>query len=103
MLVYGVKFIKKADGIQVKYFYHEVDQKRTLEEMKHMCQKKNDNFGCIHPPPLINIDLDHVVPDELHLLLRITDRQLQNVIDEILECDSIADFNKPKGNILLLE
>ena len=81
-------------------FYHEVDQKRTLEEMKHMCQKKNDNFGCIHPPPppLINIHLDHMVPDELHLLLRRTDRLLQNVIDEILERDSIADFNKPKGS-----
>ena len=52
----------------------------------------------VFTPPLINIDLDHVVPDELHLLLRITDRLLQNVIDEILERDSIADFNKPKGN-----
>ena len=49
-------------------------------------------------PPLINIDLDHVVPDELHLLLRIADRLLENIINEILERDSIADFNKPKGS-----
>ena len=49
-------------------------------------------------PPLKNIDLDHVVPDELHLLLRITDRLLENIINEILERDSIADFNKPKGS-----
>lgn len=79
------------------YFFHEDDQKRTLEEIKNLCQKKGDNFGCIHPP-LINIDLDHVVPDELHLLLRITDRLLENIIDEILERDSITDFNKPKGS-----
>ena len=47
--------------------------------------------------PLIKKDLDHVVPDELHLLLRITYRILQNVIDEILERDSITDFNNPSG------
>lgn len=46
---------------------------------------------------MINIDLDHVLADELHLLLRVTDRMLQNVIDEILEKDAIEDFNKPQG------
>ena len=80
------------------YFFHEDGQKRTLEKIKNLCQEKCDNFGCIHPPPLKNIDLDHVVPDELHLLLRITDRLLENIINEILERDSIADFNKPKGS-----
>ena len=30
--------------------------------------------------------------------LRITDRLLEDIIDEILERDSITDFNKPKGS-----
>ncbi|CAB3998260.1 Hypothetical predicted protein [Paramuricea clavata] len=77
-------------------FYHQNKQKRTLEDIEKLCSKKSDNYGCINPP-LIKIDLDHVVPDELHLLLRITDRLLQNVIDEILERDAMLDFNKPKG------
>ena len=54
------------------------------------------NYGCINPP-LINIELDHVLADELHLLLRVTVRMLQNIIDEILEKDAIEDFKKQKG------
>jgi hypothetical protein len=78
-------------------FYNTAPLKRTLENIKKQCKCNKSNFGCINPP-LINISLDHVVADELHLLLRVTDRLLQNVIDEILEKDSIDDFNKPKGH-----
>ena len=56
----------------------------------------NNNFGCINEP-LINISLTNVIPDELHLLLRITDKLLQNVIDEVLERDAVDDFSKPRG------
>ena len=77
-------------------FYNTEPLKRTLENIKKQCQCKSSNYGCINPP-LINIDLDHVLADELHLLLRVTDRMLQNVVDEILEKDAIEDFNKPKG------
>ena len=67
----------------------------TLEEMKKHCHSK-DNFGCIHEP-LLNIPTTHVIPDELHLLLRITDKLLQNVIDEVREQDAVKDFDKPRG------
>ena len=43
------------------------DTREPLEEIKNLCQKKCGNFGCIHFS-LINIDLDHVVPDELYLI-----------------------------------
>lgn len=82
-------------------FYNEEPQMRTLEAINKMRQL-TINFGCINAP-LIHLELDLVVPDELHLLLRITDRLLQNVIDEILERDAIEDFNKstqPKGVLL---
>ena len=45
---------------------------RSLEEINTMCTKSKDNY-CCHQPPLFKIDLDHVVPDELHLLLCVTD------------------------------
>lgn len=75
--------------------YNEAPQWRNLEEIKKMCHSK-DSFGCINEP-LINIPLTNVIPDELHLLLRITDKLLQNVIDEVLERDAVEDFSKTKG------
>ena len=47
--------------------------KRTLNEMKDLCGKKKDHFGCISKP-LLDIPLENVRIDELHLLLRITGR-----------------------------
>ena len=68
--------------------------KRTLADIKDCSELKC--FSCINQP-LIDIALDHVVPDELHLLLRVTDRLLENVIDEVLERDVKQDFNRRKG------
>ena len=62
-------------------FYNTAPLKRTLESIKKQCKCKKQcncnksNFGCINPL-LINISLDHVVADELHRLLRVTDRLL---------------------------
>jgi hypothetical protein len=44
---------------------------RTLDEMKKMAGKSKDNYGCFHQP-LLNIPLQNIRIDELHLLLRIT-------------------------------
>ena len=46
-----------------------------------MCQKKTNNYGCIllH---LLHIDQKHVVVDELHLLMGITDALLRIVIED---------------------
>lgn len=52
-------------------FYWSDGQARTLEEMKEMAHKTSNNFGCINPP-LLNIPLENIRVDELHLLLRIT-------------------------------
>jgi hypothetical protein len=68
-------------------YYNETPLKRTFT---------SNSDGCIHPP-LLNISLDHVIPDELHLLLRVTDRLFQNIIDKVLERDAIEDFNKASG------
>lgn len=54
-----------------EFYYWSEEMKRTLEDLLHLCMKKKDKFGCINPP-LLNIKLDNVRVDELHLLLRIT-------------------------------
>ena len=36
-------------------------------------QQKSLKFGCIHLPLFQNVAIDHVIPDILHLYLRITD------------------------------
>ena len=69
------------------HYYNEAPNCRTLEVIKKLFQSKSaNNLGCINRP-LLDIALDHVVPDELHLLLRVTDRHLENVIEEVMEKD----------------
>ena len=49
----------------------------------------------------LNIELDHVTVDELHLLLRAMDVMLDNIITEVIDWDKDNDFKKtssqPKG------
>ena len=51
---------------------------RTLQEVKEMSKKSKDNYGC-YKEPLLNIELDHIIVDELHLLLRITNVLTANI------------------------
>ena len=69
-------------------FYDSSPQKRTIEDLRRCChlKKGNKNFCCINPH-LLNILLDHIILDELHLLLRITDVLTHNVLDEVIEWD----------------
>ena len=76
-------------------YYNEEPMSCTLQEIQNLYPSK-DNFGCTHEP-LLNIPLTHVIPDELHLLLRITDKLLKNVIEKVQERDALEDFNKPRG------
>jgi hypothetical protein len=54
-------------------YYNSHPLQHTLEEATA------DKFSCGNEP-LIKIDLDHVVLDELHLLLRVMDVLLNNII-----------------------
>ena len=46
---------------------------RSLQELKEMSKKSTDDYGCCKEP-LLDIELDHIIVDELHILLRITDK-----------------------------
>ena len=74
-------------------FHNTGEIKRTLQEIREF--QGSTKFCCIHPP-LFDIDLDHVVLDELHLMMRITDRLTDCIITEFMERDSKCDFLKKK-------
>ena len=69
---------------------------RSLQEIKEMCQKKTDNYCCFSEP-LLDISLDHVVIDELHLMLRVTDVMVENLIIEMLDWDKEDEFDRIRG------
>ncbi|XP_065903646.1 uncharacterized protein [Dysidea avara] len=54
-----------------------VTNRRTLESLYEDYREKQ--YSCKHLP-LVHIETDHIIPDELHLLLRITDILLKNFI-----------------------
>ena len=66
---------------------------RTLKEIKELVKEGKGNFCCVKEP-LLNIELDHVIVDELHLLLRVMDVMLDNIITEVIDWDKADDFEK---------
>ena len=53
-------------------FYNTGDMVRTLQDM--ITYGKTSHKYCCANVSLLNITPDHIIPDELHLLLRIVDR-----------------------------
>ena len=66
----------------------------TLDAIKRFVSKQG---YCCKNMPLLDVQLDHIVLDELHLLLRITDILLSNIIEDSMELDDKDDFFKKKG------
>lgn len=96
--------VPKEDRWKVGPHFSEFNKEplcRTLEELRTLCKnhptKKNSyNYGC-EREPLLNIQLDHVVVDELHLMLRVTDILLENVIDAALDWDKFIEMDRTRG------
>ena len=63
---------------------------RTIESLKRDNHINNDDKeqrqGRLHAP-LLNIELNNIIPDELHLLLRITDILTRNLINATMMHD----------------
>jgi hypothetical protein len=45
--------------------------------------------GC-HSQPFFKIPLDHILVDELHLMLRVTDRLEEGLIKDIIQWDKVG-------------
>ena len=78
-------------SVDEKVYTDSSKKARTLQKMKdlssHSYSSCTCHLGCVLPP-LVNIPLDHIVLDELHLLLRIMDVLIRNLI---LYADSEED------------
>ena len=65
-------------------------EERTQESMRLCYNNPLNKKGCVNPP-LLNIPVNKIIVDELHLMLRITDVLLRNLIwamiaQDIIEC-----------------
>ena len=74
--------------------YNNPPMSLTFEDVKKYA--KTGEYCCIDSP-LLNIPLDHIILDELHLLLRFTDVLMSNLIEDAMELDDKDDFLKKKG------
>ena len=79
-------------------YYDEDPMRRTLEEIKQFASKsKSENDCCVHRP-LIDLPLDHIILDELHLMLRVTDVLINNLIEDVMQWDDKENFLQGKKN-----
>ena len=63
---------------------------RTITDIVSCLTKaKTKRFNCAHEPLFSNIPIDHVIPDVLHLLLRVTDVLFNLLILDIRRLDGI--------------
>ena len=67
-------------------YFNSPETKRDLKDLRESAEKKSGNYCCVNPP-LLNIELDHIIPDELHLLLRIMDVLNGNLVADAVEWD----------------
>jgi glutaredoxin len=74
----------RHDMSKPESYYSSEKMIRSVEEMKKLHNKKPGNFGSIHSP-LLEIDINHVVIDELHLMLRVMD--IRNLIEDAVNMD----------------
>ena len=77
-------------------YYSTSPMVHTLSEVMEYVNNGKKEYGCVCEP-LLNIPIDHVIPDELHLLLRITDVLLTNLLDDAMERDEKEDNVKTRG------
>ena len=70
----------------------------TTEEIQQLCQKKKskrqENYNCIKPPIFTHIPISHIIPDPLHLYLRISDQLIRQLVLFIRTADNISKKQK---------
>ena len=72
-------------------FYHTCGMQRTSQNLKEDVVK--NDFG-VRAQPLVSIEPEHIIIDELHLLLHICDKLLRNLI---LDTKTLDDKNVVHG------
>jgi len=78
-------------------YYDSSPLRRTLKELQECAQKsKGENYCCVDQP-LLNISLDHIILDELHLMVQVTDVLIGNIIEGVMQWDEKESFLTPTG------
>lgn len=85
--------ITSWDTTKPQNYYWMDGNRRTLAENKDLANKSNNNYGCIRSA-LLKIPIENVRVDELHLLLRVTDRLEKNILNNAIEKDKKDNLNK---------
>ncbi|MCG7867336.1 MAG: hypothetical protein JAY74_13350 [Candidatus Thiodiazotropha taylori] len=81
--------------------YHKAEFRRTTAGLK-TASSSASKYGSKNPP-LVDIEVDHFVADELHLMMRISEVLLRNLIDDALSKDNLAKvLGNPTDNVTLL-
>ena len=80
------------------HHYESSNLKRTIKEISELAKKKGKQNYCCKHTPLVKIELDRVIVDELDLLLRILDVLIENLIRDALDCDQKENKRKKKAN-----
>lgn len=65
---------------------------RTIEDIKELAKVKKrgvEKLGCVRQPLFPSIPIDHIIPDVLHLFLRICDVLINLLILELWQLDGI--------------
>ena len=75
------------------------DGGRTVEEIQRLALGKNtEKYGCIHQPLFPSIPINQVIPDILHLFLRISNILTNLLILELRRMDGIEKLKKNEFN-----
>ena len=83
--------------------YHTIELRRSISDIKSLAASSSKQKYGVKHAPLLNIEVDHFVPDELHLLMRIMDILLRNLMDDALSKDQFAKIRGgPTDNVSLL-
>ena len=78
-------------------FYHTRGMQRTSQNLKEDVVK--NDFG-VRAQPLVSIEPEHIIIDELHLLLRICDKLLRNLILDTKTLDDKKVVHGEKSDFL---
>lgn len=87
----------RTDTSKPSDFYESDDMKRTVQNINSHFELKTH---CCKNKPLINIEPAKIVPDELHLYLRISDVLLSNLIEDCKQQDTKLEILKQKADQL---
>ena len=61
---------------------------RKISEICSLAGKKKDNFNCVCQPLFLSVPLVNVVPDTLHLFIRIADQMVYHIIKYLQDLDN---------------